>query len=239
MNDPSARDNPSALFTREWRVYRKIYENDYLAHKTLIDTANSWLLKAAGARPRFIDLGCGDGLVARRFLENRSFRSYIGVDGSAQALALAQIELAPFGSRITLIEADLRNYLNTTAAGCCDVLIVSYALHHLLDSEKAAFLQDSRRAMADGGLLILIDLLRPEQESRLDYLDRLCLEADQTWTALEAEERSIATRHIREHDHPARLSDLSGWSEKSGFQLVGVNTHGHFFSALCFRASES
>ena len=238
MTAPAANDDPSALFAKEWQVYRKIYENDYLAHKALINIAKLWLSEAAGAPPNLIDLGCGDGLVAHSLLENRPFQSYIGVDGSAQALALAKSELAPYGDRIALYEADFRDYLSTTGPACCDVLLVSFALHHLIDSEKAIFLRDSRRAIAEGGLLILIDLLRPEQESRVDYLERLCLEADHTWTALEAEERSMAIQHIREHDHPAQLSDLRYWSDQSGFQLVDTRSHGQFFSALCFRASE-
>jgi 3' terminal RNA ribose 2'-O-methyltransferase Hen1 len=66
-------------------------------HRTVLEA-----LLAAGARS-VLDLGCGEGLLLARMLDQPQFERIVGMDRSAAALACARLRASQNDTRLTLI----------------------------------------------------------------------------------------------------------------------------------------
>jgi 3' terminal RNA ribose 2'-O-methyltransferase Hen1 len=99
-------------------------------------------LRASGAK-RVLDLGCGEGQLLRKLLEDRSFEAIVGMDVSYRALELAQERLrlermSPAQrARLTLIQGAL-TYRDRRLEGY-DAAAVVEVIEHLDPPRLAAF----------------------------------------------------------------------------------------------------
>lgn len=86
------------------------------------------------ARDTFVDFGCGNASILS--LAARTVKLAIGVDCSAEQVALARKRMAPFNNtriiEAKFLDCDLTGHRITAAAG-------RKSLHHLTDEEKGAF----------------------------------------------------------------------------------------------------
>lgn len=120
-----------------------------------------------------VELGCGTGQVARLVLSRLPCR-YLGVDVSAEMLALATRSLAPLGDRVVLRQAPAHDLAlgdgEAAAAFGVDVL------HHLAD--RRAALGEVHRVVRHGGRVCFLEgnprfplnallALRPEERGLL------------------------------------------------------------------------
>jgi 2-polyprenyl-3-methyl-5-hydroxy-6-metoxy-1,4-benzoquinol methylase len=144
----------------------KLYDEKYFAgqisksdEKAAIQYGN--LLKfgkvSAATHPRLLDAGCGAG-PSLPFLEKQGFR-VIGSDYIYFPLLEAQ-KRAP---GVPLLNCNLDQGL-PFEGGSLDVILVSEVIEHL--SNDKLFLQEARRALAPGGVLLLTtpnlwDIRRP------------------------------------------------------------------------------
>ena len=90
----ASRNSAAAIFQREWRLYRKMVDHNYLFHREAYGHLRRVLLEDAARPFRFLDLACGDASATVRALEGTEIASYCGVDLSAEALDLARAALA-------------------------------------------------------------------------------------------------------------------------------------------------
>ncbi|MEU4410970.1 class I SAM-dependent methyltransferase [Streptosporangium sp. NPDC023963] len=97
-----------------------------------------------------LDVGCGDGLLARKLAERAE--RVTGIDSSPQMIARAR-ELAPGPSDLTFVEGDFLT-ADLPAAGYDFICSVS-AIHHM-DFESA--LARMRRMLRPGGTLVVVGL---------------------------------------------------------------------------------
>lgn len=105
---------------------------------------------------RLLDLGLGTGLMAK-FLYDQGYQ-VTGVDFSKEMLALAR-ERMP---QAQLIQHDLtRGLPNTLADRSFDVILSTYALHHLKDLDKVNLIQDLIPLLDEGGEIIIGDIAFP------------------------------------------------------------------------------
>jgi SAM-dependent methyltransferase len=123
--------------------------------RTFIPDYEEMLDVAAAAVPRraarIVDLGTGTGALAARCLERARRATVVGIDADADILTLAARRL---GSRATFT---VGSFLRTTIP-TCDVVVTSFALHHVRTiAAKAGLYRRTRRALRRGGCLISVD----------------------------------------------------------------------------------
>jgi len=144
-----------------------------------------------------IDLGSGTGNLTERLPRvNRLFC----VDVSTEMHALAKEKLAD-RPEVVPVQQDLLEYLHelvTTDAirsddgpmpvpGTVDVVASTYAIHHLLENEKAELFAFLSRTLAPGGAFICGDLMFENEKARAAYLES-CRQSGKSQLADDIEE---------------------------------------------------
>ena len=112
-----------------------------------------WVIAAAAAGPGdvVIDLGTGTGNLASRL---GPVGRLVCVDVSTGMLAVARAKLPP---ATDYVEADLLEFVDT--APTCDVVMSTYAIHHLTADEKIVLLARLLDCLRTGGRIAIGDLM--------------------------------------------------------------------------------
>ncbi len=123
--------------------------------RTFIPDYEEMLGVAAAAVPRnaraIVDLGTGTGALAARCLRRARMARLVGIDADTEILKVAGRRL---GARATFIEG---SFLRAPIPRC-DVIVSSFALHHVRTrGAKAGLYTRLRRALTRGGRLISVD----------------------------------------------------------------------------------
>jgi tRNA (cmo5U34)-methyltransferase len=135
------------------------------------------LLAAKERTPRcVVDLGGGSGRLLERVLERFADAHTVLVDQSAAFLGVAERRLARFRDRVTFVERRLQDDWPEALHATPDALVSMSAIHHLEPGEKQAVYRKCYDALADGGLFLNGDELRPAGDAEL-------LELLQWWSA--------------------------------------------------------
>ncbi|MBM4068436.1 MAG: class I SAM-dependent methyltransferase [Planctomycetes bacterium] len=104
---------------------------------------------------RFLDLGCGDGLLLATVLE--AFPSSTGeaLDFSPPMLEQARHRLSTFGARARVVEADLQSPdWRNSVSGPYDAVVSGFAIHHLTDGRKRALYAEILELLTPGGAFV-------------------------------------------------------------------------------------
>ncbi len=107
---------------------------------------------------RILDLGCGPGGVTRQFLEAFPQAQVIGIDVDPTLLLLGNMQLTEFGTRVKLIEADLResSWLQLVPTPF-DAVVSSTALHWLAPEQLAGLYGHVAQVLRPGGVFLNAD----------------------------------------------------------------------------------
>lgn len=97
-----------------------------------------------------LEAGAGTGRDAELVLERISRGHYTAIDGSADMLGILRRRLAPYGDRITVIEADLNEPLPVTRPA--DAIFSIATFHWLLDHDR--LFANLATALRPGGQLV-------------------------------------------------------------------------------------
>ena len=118
------------------------------------DACLDWVVEkaAVSADDVVIDLGIGTGNLSQRL---PACKHLIGVDLSRSMMDVASDKLNHH-AQISLVESDLLAYF--AKAPRTDVVISTYAVHHLTEPEKAQLFEAIDRVLADGGRAVFGDL---------------------------------------------------------------------------------
>ena len=167
---------------------------------------------------RVMDVGCGTGMVAERFLQAFPNAQISCLDLSESMLAIARARLAGY--------PNVRYYVGDCAgfefAEEFDAVVSSLALHHLAtDQEKERFYRRIYNCLAPGGIFYNADLVRGSN----DFLQNSYMERWQNFMKrnLAGDEAGNAwiTQHLTE-DRPSKLIDQLQWMAEIGFADVEV-----------------
>jgi SAM-dependent methyltransferase len=109
--------------------------------------------------PRLIvDLGCGDGILARTFLERVPSSRAVLVDHSPAMIDRARVALAHLAGRWQLHCSDLMEPIIPFAApGSVDCVVSGYAIHHLPHERKRRLYGEIFELLAPGGLFVNVE----------------------------------------------------------------------------------
>jgi SAM-dependent methyltransferase len=200
-----------------WDTYHKVVAANFMFHREIAEALRRALAaRFSERRPAFLDLGCGDATALAPVLRDFPPSRYKGVDLSETALALAARELASLSCPVTLTHGDILEAL--AEDGSYDVIHSSFVLHHLTTEQKGEFFRRAARRLAPGGLLLLVDVMREEDETLDDYLRRYCGSLRRDWTGLSAGEREAICDHIVNNDLPEPFSTLLVLARAAGLK---------------------
>ena len=212
-HDQGPMESTPTLF-QSWTPYEVVMDQNYLFHRELHDRA-SQILGARFAPGRFdlLDLGCGSARHLAGILREHPPSTYRGYDLSAQALELARVNLAFLGDRVRLMNADLAL---GPGSGPADVVFSAFAIHHLDTAAKADLFRSIRPCLRPGGMFLLIDVVRNEDEDRAKFLDRFEGEIRSQWGALAARDVDEIIDHVRRCDFPETDSGIRDLARAAG-----------------------
>lgn len=104
-------------------------------------------------RSRILDIGFGTGTLASKLYDN--LHTVDGIDFSSKMIAIAQ----PKMPNANLVEWDISTGMPSALThNIYDTIISTYALHHLEDKEKVAFIQELLPLLARGGKIQIGDI---------------------------------------------------------------------------------
>jgi len=126
-------------------------------YEEMIDVAANAVPPGAGS---IVDLGTGTGALAAQCLKRAKQARVVGIDADTEILKAAGRRL---GRRASFIEGSfLRERIPR-----CDVIVSSFALHHIRTrSAKAGLYRKLKRALRRGGRLLSVDC-QPSDDARL------------------------------------------------------------------------
>jgi tRNA (cmo5U34)-methyltransferase len=108
------------------------------------------------------DLGCGDGTIAHAILTHYPEAHVTAIDFSEPMLEQARQRLQPFGSRVTIVQADLytadwQTAIRSASEGTFDAVLSGYCIHHLPDDRKQALYREIFHLLRSGGGFLNIE----------------------------------------------------------------------------------
>jgi SAM-dependent methyltransferase len=221
--------DPAAIFTRSWSLYDLLTEHNYMFHRQIYAGVEELLGLRDKSPYRMLDLGCGNARFLAPCLKRTPPASYQGVDLSAAALAEAHEYLAELPGEVVLTQGDLLEAVESTAESW-DILFSGFVLHHLMTEQKAHFFRAAGRCLSEKGWLILVDVVREENEDREAYLEGYLRFMREKWTAVPREQLEEACAHVRDYDYPEPLSTLQEMARQAGFphmRLIGRHAQHH------------
>ncbi|HEY5225584.1 MAG TPA: class I SAM-dependent methyltransferase [Methylovirgula sp.] len=227
---------PAKSFFDTWQTYRKVVAANYMYHIEIMADIERLLRAQCASRTfSFLDLGCGDAATLAPLLGRMALQSYKGVDLSQAALALAADNLNRLACPVELTHQDILAALQTDTTQY-DVIYSSFALHHLSNSDKAAFFRLVAQRLKSGGIFVLSDVMREAAESLPVYLNNYCDWLRSGWSTLDAEELAAICDHIQNNDRPETLAELQTIAQAAGFADAAIVARYRWHHVLQFRA---
>lgn len=230
QSKPETQRNPVEIFLKSWHLYQEIIGWNYMFHREITQAVAQELQDfKLGNRLRILDLGCGDASMALPLIEPDRIQEYVGSDLSQPALDIAQQKLDSKHIQHQLVCDDMRRVAAEQPDHSFDLVISSYAIHHLSASLKEQIVKDIARVLRPGGCFILIDIFRESTEDRAAYMRNYMGRLRQTWTGLSPGSQSMVIDHATSYDFPETTSFFEKLCQKqnlsTGKQLAKQTWH--------------
>ncbi len=166
MHHHHHHNRPGAFAGRSSRLY------DLMARRLLRGVYRRLAADVAASTPdgaTVLDIGTGPGVLLTELATHRPDLTVIGVDLSADMVAAAARNLAPFSARASIEQADAAEL--PFPDGSVDVVVSSLSLHHW-DRPREA-IGELRRVLRPGGQLRIYDFpFAPFDEVESESWDR-------------------------------------------------------------------
>lgn len=139
----------------------KIYKNYELILQSVYDLVEELNRKNS----KILEIGVGTGNLASKFLNNNY--EIVGIDQSIEMLSVAKEKYPRLKVRLgefLKIPYDNKSF---------DIIISTYAFHHLNESEKCIAIEEILRVLKDNGVIIIGDLMFESKDSEEKILKNL------------------------------------------------------------------
>jgi len=205
----------ATIFQTSWSIYDLLAEKNYMHHREIYKVVGNWLGRWGGKRYSILDLGCGNTRFLAPCLRQHAPGKYLGVDLSATALEEAKEYLSELES-VELRQGEMVEALAGSERGW-EVIFSGYALHHLDEKQKGKFFSLCWEKLAPGSSFLLVDVVREEEETREEYIERYVEFMRKDWTEVPREQLDEACAHVQAFDFPETESALCGMGKRAGF----------------------
>lgn len=212
--------DPTQIFIRNWEIYQKIIQANYMKHKELGQHVQDYLNVFATDKPIYLlDMGCGDAQQIATQLQSFNIVSYTGYDLSEQAISFAKKNTEKLNTQVSfhtgrmeeLIKHDSKTY---------NILYSSFAIHHLTDQLKKDFISNCYKRLENEGLFILIDIKRQPGQSTEEYKKSYTNWILNEWPVLNTEEKTAIIDHLNTCDIPVETSTYINYAIEANFILI-------------------
>lgn len=195
------------VFLKSWGVYQDVIRHNYMFHHEIAETVRSELSVMPSEQPlKVLDLGCGDGSMTLNLLPKSRILSYLGCDLSKPALDIAKEQAVNLQIDARFLCDDMLKVVEELPAGSVDLVVSSYAIHHLNAQKKEQLLQGINRVLTAAGRFVLIDIFREPSEDRAAYIRNYMSHLRHTWVNLSPEAQELIINHASEFDFPEQPS---------------------------------
>jgi len=170
---------------------------------------------------RILDLGCGDGFLARAVLSEFPTAHALLIDHSEPMLRRAHEAMRPFSDRYEIRQGDLSESLpGLVGDGPFDLIVSGYAIHHLPTARKRSLYREVLDLLRPGGLFVNVEHVAsatPDLEAVYDeaYIDHI--------VAVTGRDRTEMQRDY--HSRPDKADNILepveaqvGWLCEAGFE---------------------
>ena len=211
------------FFNQQWASYRAIVEHDLMEHRSVADATaqaiEGWLAEreADAPAPVMVDLGCGDLALIAPLLRSLPLGTYTGLDLAGVVLPLAQQALGEMPYATDWVEGDLLAWASEGAGTPVDILHSAFAIHHLDQPQKAAFLAAARQRIHPNGIFVWTDVFREPGEARDAYVKRYIRRIRTGWQPLTTEQQEHVIHHLSNFDIPADRAEIQTAAEAAGW----------------------
>ncbi len=206
------------LFQQDWKLYRKMVDNNFLFHREAYAALHEVLINDAARPFRFLDIACGDASASVGALRGTMIAHYHGIDFSGAALELAGKALTELNCTVKFEQRDFLEALAGVVEQV-DVAWIGLSLHHLQGMEKLAFMRTIRNVLAPGGLFLIYENTSPDGEGRENWLRRWDLQKP-FWTAYSEDEWNVMAAHVHAADFPETDATWHTLGREAGFASV-------------------
>lgn len=205
----SGKEREANFVTNMWTRLRHKQQR-LVQHLGVSDSVHDfhrrWIDEHPSAEPRVLDLGCFKGNALTFELAGRA-GEYVGIDLSESAIEYLQARLQE--RNIDNAEARTVDFLeNDFPAGSFDIVYAYSVLHHFRYLPVA--LDELRRVLAPGGVVITIDPLNTSYTTRLARALYRPLQSDKEW---EFPFTRQSLGEIRSRFRVKHLQGLTGWAK--------------------------
>jgi tRNA (cmo5U34)-methyltransferase len=180
-----------------------------------------------------VELGVGEGWLSEAILERFPGSKVLGLDGSETMLRQTAERLRRFAGRFELLPFRLEDPTwRTGFTGDVRCFVSSLVVHHLDDLGKRTLYRDLFGRLADGGALLLADIVAPAGEWERRFVaqsyDAIVRRQSLAMTgSLDAYKQFVATNwNLFEHpdpmDMPSTVAEHLTWLTEAGFSNVSV-----------------
>lgn len=237
-----AYDLPSRV-----RMYDSDMDIMHPLRQKMIDIALTVLPFSESESLTALDLGIGTGVFSEAFLRKYPNSNVVAIDGASAMIELARSRLGDLAQRVRWVVTEFQSIPSSVLEpNTYDVVISSYALHHLNADEKRSLLTSVVDAVKDGGWLLNADLVvaaAPDieqriQEIRVSAVTSCAPEDDQRFRDVTTTRQFLDDLEAAEHDQPQPLdtdlriireSGMSGaevfWKEYREVVIGGTKTN--------------
>jgi SAM-dependent methyltransferase len=223
------------LFERQWTIYQKCIDNDYLSHREAYQALHRRLVDRFDGPFSFLDLACGDASQTAKALKGTTVVHYHGVDLAMPALERAARNLETLDCDIELEQSDYIEAIRKRPEPA-DVVWIGLSLHHLLATQKRDLMREIRRMVGPDGLFALYEPTLADGEDRDGFLDRWEAHGRATYATLTVDELDTLVEHVRTCDFQEPMPTWRAIAEEAGFartELVFTDPD-NFFRLICF-----
>jgi tRNA (uracil-5-)-methyltransferase TRM9 len=138
------------------RQFYQTFGKDFSATRGRLQPGVLRILDGLEGQERILDLGCGNGELARELARRGHRGSYLGVDFSLPLLQAAESRLAGFSARFTQSDITSSNWDSDLSESSYDIVFFFAVLHHIPgESIRLRLLKKIQRLLKPGGRLIL------------------------------------------------------------------------------------
>lgn len=220
----SSQNSEIKEFFDSWSVYQKFIEYNYMHHQELFSaTAIELAKKNLPAKPRFLDLGCGDAYFAAKLCEPIENIQYTGIDLSEVALDYARRNLNSISITPKLIAGDISSILDNFIANKeqFDIIFSSFCIHHFqsLEDKKQLF-EKIKQCLNQNGIFIQIDISLAATQTRKQYMNQTMLDFYSGLAAFSEAELSFTREHIEKFDYPENIEKMNNALAGAGFNEI-------------------
>jgi SAM-dependent methyltransferase len=183
-----------------------------------------WLVRHFLGQPRrVLDLGCGDGLLARAVLSAHPGAHAVLLDHSPAMLDRARSAMAEFAGRCTILAGDLADPLDRTVPPPdFDLVVSGFAIHHLPAGRKRALYGEVHARLVPGGLFVNVEHVASPTRKVEELFDEMYVD-----NLAERTGRPRAQVEEEYHGRPDKADNLLdplevqlGWLREIGFGHV-------------------